>query len=357
MSRLVPEKRVDKNGVLTTKHVKVSSEKDAFKGAVPAPTLGAKTTLPRKLTKGQTAPSRRVFSANKHFVDPRLNSVLGKNAWGTWREFDISDEGMYSVWGVTDTGTGLALINAGYQTADAASQFLKENGLDDLLEDHAQFCNEVLERRISPESYLEALDFFPYLGETERDMDAMEAFSYNSIRSTTIYNDVYHGETRLEDVKAIGITRIAKARASSVIRHALKKLGSGKAEYTLEDLKVLIDKYPNHVHNLHNSLELAERYGMEFTLSLNSPDTQMADYLEEKGTERERLLDIVRYGDQVNQYQRDNSIYADTREYEYTVKAYDAKVGIAGVAEGQYTIQQLEAIIDGVEKSVSGGWL
>jgi hypothetical protein len=357
MSRLVPEKRVDKNGVLTTKHVKVPSEKDAFKGAVPAPSLGAKATPTRKLTKGQTSPSRRVFVGSKHFVDPRLNSILGKNAWGTWRELDISDEGMYSVWGVTDTGTGLALMNAGYQTAEVASQFLKNNGLDDLLEDHTKFCNEALERRISPESYLEALDFFPYLGETKRDMDAMEAFSYGSIRGTTIYNDVYHGETRLDDVKAIGITRIAKARASSVIRDALKKLGSSKAAYTIEDLKVLIDKYPNHVHSLHNSLELTNRYGAEFALSLNSPDTQMADYLEEKGIERERLLDIVRYDDEVDQYKRDNSIYADTLEYEYTVKAYDAKVDIAGVAEGQYTIQQLEAIIDGAEKSVSGGWL
>lgn len=357
MSKLVPEKRVDKNGILTTKHVKATSEKDVFKGAVPTPTLGATITHKRKLTDGQTSPARRVFVGSQHFVDPRLNAALGKNGWGTWREFDISDEGMYSVWGVTDSGTGLALMNAGYQTAESASQFLKDNDLDDLLEKHAPFCDEALARRISPESYLEALAFFPYLGETERDMDALEAFSYSSIRSTTIYNDVYHGETRLEDVKAIGITRIAKARASSVIRDALKKLASGTTNYTLDDVKVLIDKHPNHVHNLYNSLELADRYGVEFALSINKPDTQIADYLEGKGTERDRLLDIVRYNDQILQYQSDNSVYAKPPEYDYVVKAYDANLGISGVAEGQYTTQQLEAIIDGVEKSVSGGWL
>jgi hypothetical protein len=317
--------------------------------------LGTNPDPTRTLTKGQASPSRRVFVGSKHFVDPRLNSILGKNSWGTWREFDVSDEGMYSVWGITDTGTGLALMNAGYQTADAASQFLKDNDLEDLLEDHAEFCNEALERRISPESYIEALDFFPYLGETRRDIDSIEAFSYSSIRSTSIYNDVYHGETSLEDVKAIGITRIAKARASSVIRDALKKLKSGDAKCTLADLKTLIDKHPNHVHNLHNSLELAGRYGVEFALSLSAPDTQMADYLEDKGDERERILDIVRYNDQINQYQRD--ISADTFEYGYIVKAFDAKLGIAGVAEGQYTVQQIEAILNGVEKSVSGGWL
>lgn len=355
MSKLVPEKRVDKNGVLTTKHVKAVAEKDAFKNAVPAPTLGTNPDPTRTLTKGQASPSRRVFVGSKHFVDPRLNSILGKNSWGTWREFDVSDEGMYSVWGITDTGTGLALMNAGYQTADAASQFLKDNDLEDLLEDHAEFCNEALERRISPESYIEALDFFPYLGETRRDIDSIEAFSYSSIRSTSIYNDVYHGETSLEDVKDIGITRIAKARASSVIRDALKKLKSGDAKCTLDDLKTLIDKHPNHVHNLHNSLELAGRYGVAFALSLSAPDTQMADYLEDKGDERERILDIVRYNDQINQYQRD--ISADTFEYGYIVKAFDAKLGIAGVAEGQYTVQQIEAILNGVEKSVSGGWL
>jgi hypothetical protein len=264
---------------------------------------------------------------------------------------------MYSVLGVTSPGDGIALIHAGYQTADAAKRFLEDNGLSDLIEDHAQFCDEALERRISPESYLEAVDFFPYLGETKYHMDAMEAFSYGTIRDTNIYSDVYHGETRLEDVKAVGVTRIAKARTSSVIRDTLKKLGSGITNYTVDDLKTLIDKHPNHVHHLHNSLELTDRYGLEFALSLNSPDTQMADYLEDRGEERERILDIVRYNDQINQYQRDNSIYADTFEYGYTVKAFDANLGVSGVAEGQYSMQQLEAIIEGVEKSVSGGWL
>lgn len=356
MSKLVPEKRVDKNGVLTTKHVKVVSEKDAFKGSVPAPAL-VMGNPKRNLTPKQTSPINRAFSSTGYFVDQRLKDILCDTDSNVRWEFEISDEDMYSVLGVTDPGTGIALMNAGYKTADEASRFLKDNGLDELLEDHVHFCNEALDRRISPQTYLGALDFFPYLGETDRDMDALEVYSYGAIRSTFIYNDVYHGETRLEDVKIIGVTRIADSRHPGTIRDALRRLGSGEAGYTAEDIRTLTEKFPNNTHELRSAIGIADRYGMEFAMSLHMPDIQTADYLEETGTDRERLLDIVRYDDQVTKYQRDNSIISESQAYEYIVKAYDAKLSIADAAENLYTIQQIDALMNGVEKSVSGGWL
>ena len=45
MNNLVPEKRVDKNGVLTTKHVKAVLTATSSRSAIPAPTVSAKPTI------------------------------------------------------------------------------------------------------------------------------------------------------------------------------------------------------------------------------------------------------------------------------------------------------------------------
>lgn len=357
MSNLVPEKRMDKNGVLTTKHVRAASDKDSFKGTVPAPKLFSSKSTRVKLNKGQTTPKPRKFFASRYGTDTRLKNLIPGHAGSVWREFDISDKDMYSVMGVTDRGTAVALMTAGYTSGEEALKFLSENGLDELIEDHSSFLDEALKRRIEPELYLEAMEFFPYLGETKQHMDALEAYSFGSIRQTSIYEDVYHGLTSLEAVKAVGVARIAKAGANHVVRSALKELSAGIVSYTAEDLGRLVERHPHHVFKLDMSTLIADRYGVEFALELDHPNHDICEYLEGESVERERLMNIVRYYDEVDTHQRDNSIYSELYPYEYMVKAYDAGLDVSSVAEGKYTLQQLDAISDGMEKSVSGGWL
>lgn len=45
MTHLVPEKRVDKNGVLTTKHVRATPTTPSSRTAIPAPTVASKPTI------------------------------------------------------------------------------------------------------------------------------------------------------------------------------------------------------------------------------------------------------------------------------------------------------------------------
>jgi hypothetical protein len=159
---------------------------------------------------------------------------------------------------------------------------------------------------------------------------------------------------KLSDIKEIGLKKLGTFRNAQAVTIALLKIGTGNANYTAADVSALMDKSS---YTLREALELTGRYGIELALSLDSPDTEYANYLEEQGTDKPRIIGLLTYSDQINTQEREHGVYREPLHYATVEKCFDAGLTPAQVATEDYTDQQLDALIQGATPGVSSGWL
>lgn len=364
MSNLVPEKRVDKNGVLTTKHVRSGPKDAAPKSTLPAPALTVEVKKPLKVkkpTKAQLEGQNRSFQAGRYSPDSKLLNSLGINPVPKFFTFVVSDAEFYDVLSVASDSDALALMHAGVTSSDAVTGYLEGKGLRSLIQ-RRDCADEALDRRIPP-------DVFMREGNNLKDIDVEEKpFYMDSIETAGIAGlggnyawDVKKGTIRLADIKAIGVTRVKNASSWPLLGQVLRKLASGEVNYTADDVKDAVHYYSPIGAQIETALTLADHYGSGFLKRLKGENAHVFDlfpHLKDVTDDRERGADIFLYAASVFRYGQRYSTEDHSGNATDLVRFFDAGVSPEDAATGAITINQLEAMEDhGIKPSVSGGWL
>lgn len=364
MSNLQAVKRLDKNGVLTTKHVRVDSKSKTPSSPIPAPKAAPKSPVKTKApTKSQLKPQPRAVTASLEQRDPELLNALGIDAdLGIYR-FRASDAQVYEVLSVTGNGTALALLQSGIRSRDDAENYLMDNGFERLLTDNSAYAQEAQARGIDPKWYFQQTRL-----SSDEDLsdplfwDALEvtnsaALSYNQ----NLRHSVRNGEIRMADIKTVGATRISKSLGQNEIEEALVKIASGEANYSASDLKAVIEKFGDQSNVLMESaLALTEDYGVDYALSIRNPKPHIMavnDIMKDNGDDPERIKSTLTYYDDL-----DAQGYGGNCAFETTMsnvlRFHDAGVSAADAYSGKITLTQLDAIDEhGINASLSSGWL
>lgn len=364
MSNLIPEQRVDKNGVTVTRHVRAAKNAPSGKD-MPQPKLAKAKYAGLQInpTKQQAREHFYMFDAGKHPVDSELLTALGIVPHAR-TGFHSSEYQTYDVLAVTDRGTAIALLEAGVKSAADAKRVLKTLGKESLLHDNSDVAAEALTRGILSFRYIEQ----GIEGETENShfLDYLEA---SSIMSMSQYPDMHKsvrdGTISLDDIKAVTPARITMADDWRTIKQALTKLASGTANYTVSDVSQILDRYTKNGSSVGSTLRLAfemtEHYGVQLAIDIPPTDTTVSfsNYLLDHEVDVERSKSLLRYNHRV--FTSLSGLVSDNRRKlskEDIIAFHDAGANPDHVANGSITITQIDGINNhGIAPSVSGGWL
>lgn len=357
-NNLVPEQRLDKNGRLNTKHVRIGQPAKA--GTIPpAPRLAAASKV--KLSKGQTVRTTRTLEVNSAWIPSQqekpgnesLCAHLGVETDSPTALIHASDKELYDIFSIVSNGNAHALLRAGYRTAKEALNYLNENGFSQLIEDRSALCNEALGRRINPQKFINAVRLLPPAEDSEHFMDAVEVYSSSYITNgMTLANLVYDGKVRIEDMKEIGFKEIGRNNDIHLITAALQRVVIAES-YTATDIKAMLTKHPS---RFGDAMKLSEDYGAEVVLALNHIDMGYANHLGGTAT-KERIISLIKYNDKINDYEGGRLVFKDPAVYAKIEKYHDCGIAPSLAANGGCTDQQLEAIMNGMTTGVSAGWL
>lgn len=365
MSNLIPEQRVDKNGVTVTRHVRAAKASTSDK-VLPKPKIakakgGGLGITP---TKQQSRQHFYMYNTKAHPVDSELLTALGitpHHRTGTL----ASDFETYDVLAVTDRGTAIALLEAGVHSAKEAKKILKTLGKDHLLQDNTDIATEAINRNILPYFYVnkgtEEETSNPHF------LDYMEVLNITALSQyQELHLSVRDGSINVSDIKELTAARITMAENSSVVKSALVKLANGTANYTVKEAGEILDHYSSDRSSsfgsvLRQAFELADRYGSDFAIEIPPENNMMnfSNYLMDEEVETERSKSLLRYALQIASSPNGNTSPNRPRlNYESIIIFHDGGADPNLVAAGMITTTQIDAIKNhGIAQSVSGGWL
>lgn len=385
MSNLIPERRVNKNGVAVTKHVRGQAKSSSNKTPPPAPALQGETAAAKsKLRPNQLQQRERSFSPLENDADRLL--IQGRTGMFT---FTASDKEIYDVMSVTRAGDAMALLEIGVRTSDEALDILARNGLEHRQQDRSAIMQELLKRNIAPEKTTKAFSMLDidreyWANEHERDTDhypdVIEYLSLESYKSMhgsdVIKNLILSGGISFSDIKDIGTGRLRKQDRLYHLRATLTRHNSGKTTFTNNDLKRFLDKCDADgvvgVH-FHSALVLFELLGadsvdrLEDTKSFSSRFRQGAKVFFEdieglrEETEVEFYAALLMEG--MERYeasaQKSGRYWAQEFPQEVQIlRGAGVKVDDAIPLLGSgMSAQQAAGVMNGTETVISEGWL
>jgi hypothetical protein len=359
MSNLIPEQRVDKNGVTVTRHVRASKNATSGKD-IPKPKLANAKYSGLKITptKQQARQHFYLFDAKKHPVDSELLTALGIVPHAR-KGIHASEFQVYDVLSVTDRGTAIALLEAGVSSSTEAKKILTTLGKRSLLQDNSEVAAEALKRNILSFRYIEQGTGTE--SEGEHFLDYLEASNIMSLSQyPDMHNSVRNGSIRLEDVKTLTPARITMADNWITIKKALTKLAEGTANYTVNEVNDILDRYPTVGSTLRQAFEMADHYGAAFAVEMPPTESTVSFsyYLLDHEFEVERSKSLLRYNQKVVSNLSGFGSGRRKPSHEDIIVFHDAGANPDHVANGSITITQIDAITNnGIAPSVSGGWL
>lgn len=376
MSNLTPEKRVNKNGVAVTKHVRASA-KTALSKALPVPALTgserSKAAKGKHLTKKQLEPEYRTL-IRKHFnTDNELLKLLNAAHQSRRNEifvFTRSDAEVYDVIAVAGFTNAGVLLDSGFRTGKDAESFLRMNKLDRLVTDESEVVREALDRGI-PSQYVFDMyrKHFTDAGEnldTKLLLDSAEAMSHKGLRDArftpSIPDRIASGSINMDDLRTVGSTRFLKAlEPNGFLLNQLMEMNSGNLKYTAEQMKETILKFTddkNRVgnHQVRGTLAVARVYGYEFASSLKHPTISPVMMLATDGDDKEKLRAIEYAETLVDGVTSKWGLTAQTVAEMFRNDVDPVRA--AGYINDNTPMEQVLAIEkEGIAPSVSGGWL
>lgn len=372
MSNLMPEKRLDKNGVLTTKHVRVSSD-PAPSRVLPAPALktGKQNTGP-KLTAKQKTPRTTELRLNYHEADAELTDRLapdgehyGKTYVVTYR-LNASDAEFYDVHSVASLGNTATLLKAGVRSKEEALKLFKDLHLDRLQEFNTDFTRAMLEKRVTMEKYWDFTNQHGFTPGTEPDhyADAADIYSIKAYRKVSsdfginVVEDLLDGKYTAADLKKIGAERLNKAMQPEVIIKALVAIKDGTADYDATQLAAFLDRTGKEL-NYSVGMELANTYGMEFISGMSSmwQTYSVSGVITDLPVETRR--EILTYANEIAVLDTPQAHGMTPNDI---VALYhggvNPKTALDQWNSGELTAQQIVAVHqEGVAPSIASGWL
>lgn len=379
MTHLVPEKRLDRNGRLVTKHVRADAVAAPQRSSLPAPSPGGtapkrgreKAFKPRVNQLEQYIQSHRLI----HFKsDAPLATDEERADYSSHTSFYANDVEFYDVLSATtSTGNALELMMKGVRTAEQAREYLSTHGADHLIADRSELTQEALKRNISPHNFITAYEkLTPEERESEFLLDAIEFMgtSLNEGLNGSLKNDIIKGEIAYADIKALGITKLKSHSRGSALSSVLWNLNKGGTDYTIEDIRELLDRAiaEKATHSLltfaADTLHYDGPENLRKIKSLDALDTEHYSYVRSDqasahdGKTRQHVYALMTYAAQVKAHISrglfGKSVFLTDDFYEAGIPVEIA----ADVINAGGTVPQAKAIHEeGIENSLSGGWL
>lgn len=373
MSNLIPEKRVDKNGVLVTRHVRASK---ALGVPLPVPTLQTRRSgvEARLSLSAEQLVSKRVEITGPHaVVSDGLNKSLKRRSRSLG--FTASDVVAYDVLSVVDVFDAAALLSHGVTSSGQARSWLSERGLEYLLVDNAELAEQALLRRLPAEVYFglrmkRVCDRVP----ASVMLDAVEVMMMTD-EGNPVWEDVLDGNIRMDDVRKIGPERLGwcgDLRTGDYMREFLKKLKREGIELEERQLIDLLEERKV-TYGVDKAPALVSKFGYERTVSFHSYGAAYSMWGYVEGGDDEYVIPRVTFFDdmaRVCDELRDSGIqdgklgwngiqWAKVNQwYEAGLTPAEAVDCHRGVTTMERVLAVREAINEvGVSPSVSSGWL
>ena len=381
MSNLIPEQRLDRNGRLVTKHVRVSAQQAAGRSILPPPSAG--TTKTTKAAQKAYKPLSRQLE--RQYRSYRLSSSPADDPLSTQKErernryngahtsFEASDLEMYDVLSATtSTGNALAIMAEGdVRTAKEARSYLKKRKAHELIADRSELMTAAFERGISADAFIEGSEVLtvseaesPYVLDIVEFKNSALNHSFNAF----MLDEIVNGNVAFSDLKHIGFTRLKTNSRAYGLTGLLTKLHRGEADYTIDDIKAFVIRTEGKTNYeiFANAANFAERFG--FDLLNDERDFRIVH------KESDHFLNPV------SSFRRNHD--DEDKAYTYQRIAYAVHV-MRGVASNQFTgfsteffeagipvevavdvvnggggLREAIAIHEGgIQSSVAGGWL
>lgn len=245
-----PEKRLNKHGVLVTKHV-LASPRSASAKSLPAPSPISKgpTSSAPNIRPAQKQSQPRDFSMSRG-VDGLLAdkeelsfAVNGRSRY----DFNASDQEFYAVLGTVDsTENALHMLSQGVRSAEDAYAYLDERGASHLAVDNSSLTNEMLDSNISVDDFVENQErlrnAYP---DTEHLADLMILNTMKAIRTQRRDAEPFiaRGEVSLDDIRELGMKRLKSLGRLTDSLPALADIRTNpNSKIKLDDVAWLMDK-------------------------------------------------------------------------------------------------------------------
>lgn len=379
MSNLIPEKRLDKNGVLTTKHVRAAGKPAVAKRQAPAPTLGESGKKKAKLRPKQVEQRYRNF----HFhpvIDGDKRLLAGRPVQDPI--FTASDAEIYDVLSVTDSANAILLLEKDVRSAEEARVYLRKMDAGDLIRDYSGLMDEMLARNVSPEDTSNALlrlevhhklrpNQIDYSANHPDTIEFLSTSAFENMRGRTNFmKDILEGRINFGDIKAIGTTRLKPYDRLYFLRDILARKQSGERDYDTDDIKKFLDKssasglVQGHFKSV---IHLFDELGMDGVDKLDDLKTFSSHFWEEVKNDEESTRFLVErslYFAQLSEAlqngpERSGRYWGkDFKEDATLLRNSGVEIDDATrlMSEGM-TAQQVVGVVNGIETAVADGWL
>jgi len=375
-SDLTPTVITDVNGKITTVHKRAQSSQGTQRSAIPPIPSTISDLLPLKKTHSRVYKpnpyqkyqrSLNVISWHNR-VDPKLSEML--NLYTPYSgsrhvQFSASEVECYSVFSATSYENAIILMESGIRSKEDALQFLEDNGLDHLAEDHNDLMDMALRRKLNFSDFLLFMqrnyknDIAPKLF-----ADAAEANNIKGLRekaappSRTIPVLVLNGELALEDLKTMTTTRIASSATGEATINALIAINKGERDYTAMHLRRALEATSGSLTD-EETIELIDSIGITPTGFIRDKKRGYAIHWEVKDRDgykydKYKRVAVMHYGDIM-------SIYRRTDDAETVIELFesgtDASTAAKALNKGMTVPQIIAVHSQGAPKSISTGWL
>lgn len=369
---LVPEKRADKNGHLTTRWVKPDSSVPSAGTVLPAPSLNSVTEATVPLVERPFIPTKKQtrqqwFLLTVKDIDRRLPEQSKSYGERYSLSFKATDLEVFEILSVTrDNNTALVLLNEGIKSADDAVAYLKGISAEPLLDDRSELADKLRERRTGAQDFFELSKYYnPALWHSgehlDRYLDAVEAMSHPKLRhkSGTFFSDILNGKINYSDVKTIGLRTCSRILLRGDDLSLFHGLAEGTTNYTAEQLHEAFKTADGNYYSYDEIILMSKRHGGDWATGIDwrigvlamraahSVDRSDPNFSEmRKG--------FVEYADQFMKHaDRDMKSL-----YEIYKAGVDLDFAVEKSADPQaYNAEQLIAMQEGVPVPMTQGWL
>lgn len=355
MLNLIPEKRLDRNGKLVTRHVKQSNGQNGK--VLPPPSV--------KTPDLQT--EQWELRLNTERASHKMEKVFGPlDDEVTISSNDVEAYGMLAV---LPMRAAVHAMSSGVRDAGEALALLKEHHIDTIQVDWSKHADDALRRGVPAKAFFEMCEStFIRSFTSDYIIDAAEVFAMDVFSGShrNLVSSVLEGKTRLSDIKEIGPELIAETLDKDYAQTYLESLKSGKLGVTKDELKKILEwsKFEGNEPRLY--IEVASSFGfwrlngianIEAASSMSNRIAR--DFISDPDEGFKRVTHYEEMAIQCGNVRSDGVGWRSI-PYALALAGYDA--GLTPVESLESWMEnisplQYKAIKEGIESSVSSGWL
>lgn len=363
MTNLVPEKRMDRNGVMVTRHVRASKPKTPLE--LPAPTASG-----TRLTVDQTEQWELQLVRHGLHVRKEIYEAIQTPKGGLIRvkTNDVDAYAMLSILSPEDT---IALIERGIKTVEDARAFLKKHYIQDIEIDREEVTAECIRRGIPARDYLNLCTSSITRNANPTDViDAAEAFGMEPLANKiNFYHDVMSGDIKVEDIREIGPELIASHSHPDDIRYMLRDIKQGRSRLDASQIKTLLERYGDDEDVFSKSVDVAGEFGIKKLSEITNMEAASSMTLhlgtKYKNNAKQKFARVRHYEQMAiacdESKAAGNSISWRSLPYSLSTEMFDAgidpKTAVECALNNMSAAQYLAVRDHGVAPSISGGWL